>query len=402
MTAINSIARTQADTAGFIPIIWAQRALDVLRAKIVLAKVISRDTDFDTGWRGKTLNIPYPGTFTAQSKTEGNPATVQQPNNAATIPVTLSQHKYVDFVIEDWAQAQANSNLMDRWMNPAVVALAEDLETYLFGLTTGFTTPPVGTTGTNLSHAVITAARVTLNVAKIPMEDRSIIMSPKDEGSLIGDSTLAQYFAYAQNKGITDGEIGMLDGFKLYMSQLAPTQTGTSYTLAVVGTGGTFTLTYNAQTTTALAYNATAAQIAAALAALSSVAGAYNISVTSPSAGNFLITLTGVNSADTTHAITATSSLTGTGAGATVAPSGLTSTRNLAIQKQALLLATRPLGTPPSDSGVQSETIVDPVSGLSLRMQYQYKMEYRGMYVGFDLLYGGTVLRSGNGLELLS
>src|SRR5207249_5649651 len=39
------------------------------------------------------------------------------------------------------------------------------------------------------------------------------------------------------------------------------------------GGGGTFTLTFNGQTTTALAYNATAAQVQAALNALSSVGG---------------------------------------------------------------------------------------------------------------------------------
>ncbi len=37
-------------------------------------------------------------------------------------------------------------------------------------------------------------------------------------------------------------------------------------------TGGTFTLTFSGQTTTALAYNATAAQVQAALEALSNIA----------------------------------------------------------------------------------------------------------------------------------
>ena len=44
-------------------------------------------------------------------------------------------------------------------------------------------------------------------------------------------------------------------------------------------TGGTFTLTFNGQTTAPLAFNATAAQIEAALEALSNI-GAGNIQAT--------------------------------------------------------------------------------------------------------------------------
>jgi hypothetical protein len=295
--AINSIGRTQADTAGFIPIIWAQRALDVLRARIVLAKVIARDTDYEPGWKGKTLNVGYPGTFTAQSKTEGNPATVQQPTGS-TVAVTLSQHKYVDFVIEDWAQAQSNQNLMDRYMNPAIVALAEDLETYLFSFYSSLTGTAVGTAGTNIARATITAARVALNNAKAPLEDRTLIISPKDEGALLDDTTLQTYFAFRQTQGITSGVIGNIDGFNIMMSQLVPV-----------------------------------------------VAGTPN------------------------------------------------DTKNLAIHKDALLLATRPFGEPPADSGVKSAVTVDDVSGLSIRMQYQDRIDYRGMYIGFDLLYGAVPLR---------
>ena len=63
----NTIQRTLADTSGFIPQAWANEALDVLRRNIVLAKFVAKDSDFSQGaWKGKTLNIPYPGTFSAR------------------------------------------------------------------------------------------------------------------------------------------------------------------------------------------------------------------------------------------------------------------------------------------------------------------------------------------------
>src|SRR5665647_89558 len=100
-----AILTSTADTAGFIPQIWAQRALDILRANITLTKLVARDTDFEAGWRGKTLNIPYPGTFTANKKTADSPTTLQLPVGGATVAVTLDQHAYVDWLVEDIARA---------------------------------------------------------------------------------------------------------------------------------------------------------------------------------------------------------------------------------------------------------------------------------------------------------
>lgn len=90
------------------------------------------------------------------------------------------------------------------------------------------------------------------------------------------------------------------------LASLAPCQ------LVSVGaaSGGTFTLTYGAQTTAAIAYNAPAigtGSVQSALQALSSI-GAANVMVTAISAGNWLVTLLGSLQNVTTL-------LTGSGAG---------------------------------------------------------------------------------------
>ena len=57
-------------------------------------------------------------------------------------------------------------------------------------------------------------------------------------------------------------------------------------------TGGTFTLTWNGQTTAAIAYNATAATVAAALKALSNI-GDTDVTVTGPAGGPWVVTFVG-------------------------------------------------------------------------------------------------------------
>lgn len=60
------------------------------------------------------------------------------------------------------------------------------------------------------------------------------------------------------------------------------------YTVVIVASGGTFTLSFGGQTTTTIAYNATAATVQTALRALSSVGGT-NATVTG-TAGNYTVT----------------------------------------------------------------------------------------------------------------
>ncbi len=68
-------------------------------------------------------------------------------------------------------------------------------------------------------------------------------------------------------------------------------------------TAGTFTLTYGANTTTALAFDASAATVAAALNLLASIIAAGGVSVTSAAGGSYRIVFTsvGVRTAITTN-----------------------------------------------------------------------------------------------------
>lgn len=300
-----NVTRSIADTAGFIPQVWANRALDVLRSNIVLARTVTKDTDYEPAFVGKTLNVPYPGTFTAADKAADTAATAQTPSSGTSVAVTLNKHKYVDFIVEDVARAQSSNELLDRYVAPAAQALAEALEDDLFALYTNYAT--LGTSGTSLTAATVLNARKALNDAQAPVNGRSIVMSTKDEVALLGDSTLSNYFAFGQNAAVAEGSIGRLYGFDLFVSQRVPV-----------------------------------------------VAGSPN------------------------------------------------STKNLAIVPDAMMLATRPFMPAPAGSGVQTSNLVDPASGLSIRVQYQYSMADRGTRVGFDILYGVAALRPAVGRQLLS
>lgn len=75
-------------------------------------------------------------------------------------------------------------------------------------------------------------------------------------------------------------------------------------------TGGTFTLTYRGQTTTAINHNAASGAVQSALQALTTI-GAGNVTVSGSAAGPYTVTFAGSLAATAAYLLTASSSLTG-------------------------------------------------------------------------------------------
>lgn len=81
-------------------------------------------------------------------------------------------------------------------------------------------------------------------------------------------------------------------------------------TITGTPTGGTFTVTFNGVTSAAIAYNATAATVQAALVAMDSI-GAGNVAVTGSAGGPWTLTFQGALAGSNVNQVTATASFTG-------------------------------------------------------------------------------------------
>lgn len=222
---VDTISPTEA--ADFIPEIWAQSAIEILRSNIIATPRILRDTDVASFTVGDKLNIPYPGTLSASAKAFGTAYTLAQPSNADTITVELSNHQAVSVVIEDISRAQANQDLMARYANAAAIALAEKIETdVITELQTA--TNNVGTYGTDLSAAGLQAVWKAMTDNKAPEDGRTLIVSTKDAIALLGDTDLTNYFAFARSQAVSAGPqaLGPVYGLDTFASQFITTDTG--------------------------------------------------------------------------------------------------------------------------------------------------------------------------------
>jgi hypothetical protein len=246
-----------------------------------------------------------------------------------------------------------------------------------------------------MTSATVRTVDQQFNTLKSPQQDRILIVSPKDKAALLGDTTLQSFFAFSQPGTVKNGVIGKLYGMDVAMSQLVPTNP--QVVLSTTGTlGGTYTLTFNGQTTSGIAFNATAATVQAALVALSSI-GAGNVIVTgttpTTAGGTLQVFLTGSLYGTTLPLTGSGASLTGTAAALTIS----TTTDNIAMHKNAIMFASRPFAPIPAGSGVMVAQANDPESGLSIRLSAQYDVNNIGMRCNLDILYGLQVLRANQG-----
>jgi hypothetical protein len=120
-------------------------------------------------------------------------------------------------------------------------------------------------------------------------------------------------FRNVQDRSLVDTYVGT--------NIVADGKTDEKQTVTITGvpTGGTFTLTYAGQTTTALAYRPSAGTVQAALSALSTI-GTGNVTVTGSTGGPYTVNFVGALAGADIAALTATASLTGgTTPGVTIA-----------------------------------------------------------------------------------
>jgi hypothetical protein len=219
---------TNTEAVKYVPEIWAQKGLEVLRNNVVLAPLVTKDSELEVFNRGQTLHVPYPGTLSANAKAANTVVTRQNPQSTG-IDVTLNKHKEVTFLVEDYTRAMAQPTYMSELMDAAIVPLAEQVESDLFALYSAFS-GTAGTAGTDLNAATLRAVNKKFTDNKIPRGNRNLVISTKDTASLLADSSLQNFFAYNEGarNDISTGLIAdNLYGLKIYESQLVPVVAGT-------------------------------------------------------------------------------------------------------------------------------------------------------------------------------
>src|ERR1700745_2439742 len=151
-------AITSTNVANAIVKLVAADALPALVGNLIMGNLVNRDYEPTLANAGDTVNVPIPPTLVANNIAEGGTVQFQNPS-LGNAQIVLNTHAEATFQIPDVTKVLAVPDLLRLYMQPAVVALAERIETDLLNLYAAFTTnAPVGTAGTPITEATVDAA----------------------------------------------------------------------------------------------------------------------------------------------------------------------------------------------------------------------------------------------------
>src|SRR5580658_10509625 len=161
-------AITSNNVASAIVKLVAVDALPVLIGNLIMGNLVNRDYEPVLANAGDTVNIPIPPTMIANNIAEGGTVQTQNPS-LGNAQIVLNSHVEATFQIPDVTKVLAVPDLLKIYMQPAVVAIAERIESDILTLYSQFTSnTPIGTAGTALTEASVDAAETALFQAKVP------------------------------------------------------------------------------------------------------------------------------------------------------------------------------------------------------------------------------------------
>lgn len=231
-------AITSANAAQAIVKLVAAEALAPLVGVLVMGNLVNRDYEPTLAQAGDTVNIPIPPVLISNNIAEAGSVTTQNPG-LGNAQIVLNQHEEATFQIPDVTKVLAVPDLLKVYMQPAIIALGEAIETSLLNLYVNMTvnTPVGGSTAAD--EARFDLAETNLFNQKVPKgADKFVVVS----GTTYGQLRQLPRFTDYQNVGpsgqpsaqITGmlpggpGADGKIKDFWVFRSQFVPYNAGTT------------------------------------------------------------------------------------------------------------------------------------------------------------------------------
>ncbi|MBI1356546.1 MAG: hypothetical protein GC160_19565 [Acidobacteria bacterium] len=223
-------AITSTNVAQAIVKLVAADALPALMGNLVMGNLVNRNYEPVLGQAGDTVNVPIPPVMSANNIAEGGTVQTQNPN-LGNAQIVLNTHAEATFQVPDVTKVLAVPDLLKVYMEPAVVAIAERIETDLLGLYAQFTSnSTVGAPGTTLTEAVIDSAETALFQAKVPASQQKNLIVDADAYSALRQVNRFSEYQSAGDAGVNaliSGTVGRIKDFNVFRSQFVA-KTGSS------------------------------------------------------------------------------------------------------------------------------------------------------------------------------
>lgn len=218
----------------YFPELWLTKALEVYQNNTIMARNVWTDYNMTAAQPGDVVNVNLPTAFSTSSKAIGSDYV---PADALTTKtaILLDKHEYVQFFIYDAEELKTPTKLVETYIQPAMVAIAEKVDADLCALYADATTALSAGAGTALAISDVTLARKTLNGFKAPFNGRVLVVGTDADKDLLDDPTFIQ----ANRRGdggsaLNNAMLGRLYGFDIMVNQSIVSAATVAHNMAFV------------------------------------------------------------------------------------------------------------------------------------------------------------------------
>lgn len=230
-------AITSANAVQAIVKLVAAQGLPAIMGNLVMGNLVNRDYEPTLATAGDTVNIPIPPLMSRNNIAEGGSVQSQNPS-LGNAQVVLNIHAESTFIIPDVTAMlvgaeRGDYSLLNKYMAPAAVALAEGVETDLLGLYTNLTAnADVGTSAVTMTEATVDSADTTLFNAKVPTSDpRFLVVDANSYSALRQIPRFTENAKNGDGSAIMTGQVGKIKDFTVFRSQFVAKPSATTYNL---------------------------------------------------------------------------------------------------------------------------------------------------------------------------
>lgn len=379
-----------------VPKLLAQGLL-ALREMAVMPLLVNRNYEALAGERGSTIDVPIPSAIAAVEVAPANVPPTTADIAPTSVPVALDQWWEAPFYLTDKEQLEVMNGLLPMQASEAIKVLANKIDKSILGLYTkfhgfqgtenagAFITPFTDTSGNPTDARDATALRKILNKQLAPVDDRHVVMNPDVEAAALNIRAFQDASWTGSPMAIIEGQLNRKLGFNWWMDQNILTHVaGTAAGEADVTVNGAHAAGVKVVSMTEAAGNHTLV-----VGDILTIAGHSQTYVVTAAA-----TLDAAENVSIEPGLQV--ALSG-GEAVDVKPSHAV---NLAFHRDAIAFATRPLVAHGAALGVINQNIVDPISGLTLRLEVTH--EHKRLRFSYDVLWGAAVVRREFGARLAS
>lgn len=360
--------------------------LKSLRERSVLPQIVNHAYDATPGSKFSSVLINIPSAVTATDVTPGHVAPDTGAISPTQINMQVDRWKEAAFTLTDADLMKVDHGVIPATADEAIKALVEAVETDLWSRLTlsPYVSGTSGTTPFATDLSAYTNARKALNKRRVPKVPRFALIDPDAEANAILLRAFQDAGWRGDTGGIIEGEIGQKIGATWLASNFVPTRTSTVLTAGA--------LTVNGVNAVAADDYSQTISLAKATNASPLVVGDVITIATGLAAGDYVVrAAVSLIVGNTTVSIYP--KLRGATAGGEVVSLRATFVNNVLFHRDALGFVTRPLSesAPQGRSLGVFESMVDPLSGLTLRLELT--REYKQDRFSYDILWGSQLVR---------